>query len=282
MNETNLSQSVFDRTEIKQRLTQTYSGPSNWDRVQEYEKAMQWHTAHPKRGSHAASTALELPRGRLRTWFDGGKPDAQHAIDTAESHGWVDSPPGDQAFEGLSVLHAWILAGGSISKGVYTPSLAIGASDPADLARKAFRAVGIPSQSVNDASTNRAQELRPRGEGRSHLGRFLHGVLGAPVGEKTTVGSEPLQYLDSVPCTTLLRWCQTYVTLRGTSVELAQAKNMVRLGEKRTQRYQEELAKLFRSVVGEDAQITVTQRAILLGGDTLTTLDQVPTLPNFC
>ena len=268
--------------EAKQRIAQTYSGPSNWDRVQEYEKAMRWHNAYPKRGSQAASTALELPRGRLRTWVSGGKPDAVHAIDTAESYGWIGSTPGDPIFEALSVLHAWVLAGGSISKEVYTPSLAIGASDPTDLAREAFRDVGIPPQSVNDASTNRAQELRPKGSGQTHLGRFLHGVLGAPVGEKTTVGSEPLQYLDSVPCTTLLRWCQTYVTLRGSSVDLTQEKHMMRLGEKRTRRYREALAKIFRSVVGEDAQITVTQRAILLGGDTLTTLDQVPTLPSSC
>ncbi len=237
---------------------------------------------YPQRGSQAASTALELPRGRLRTWFNGGKPDAVYAIDTAESHGWIDSTPGEPTFEGLSILHAWVLAGGSISKETYTPSLAIGASDPADLAREAFRAVGIPSQSVNDASQDRAQELRPKGPGQTHLGRFLYGVLGAPVGEKTTIGNEPLQYLGSVPQETLCRWCQTYVTLRGTSVELAQAKNMVRLGEKRTRRYRKALAKLLRSVVGEDAQITVTQRAILLAGDSLTTLDQVPTLPSSC
>jgi hypothetical protein len=280
MNETDLSQPLFDRTEIKQRVTQTYSGPSNWDRVQEYEKAMRWHTAHPKRGSQAASTALELPRGRLRRWFDGGKPDAGHAIDTAESHGWIDSTPGEPTFEGLSVLHAWVLAGGAISKETYTPSLAIGASDPADLAHEAFRAVGISSQSVNDASTDRTQELRPKGPGQTHLGRFLYGVLGAPVGEKTTVGSEPLQFLDSVPQTTLLRWCQTYVSLRGTSIELARGERMVRLSEKRTRRYQEALADLFRSAVGGDAQITVTQRATLLRGEALTMLDQVPTLPD--
>jgi hypothetical protein len=280
MNERDLSPPVSDRTEIKQRLTQTYSGPSNWDRVQEYEKAMRWHTAHPKRGSQAASTALELPRGRLRTWFNGGKPDAARAISTAESYNWIDTYPGEPTFEGLAILHAWVLAGGSISKDTFTPSLAVGPSDPGELAHNALRLVGLPSETVNKDSKDRATEIRPSGEGRSHLGRFLHGVLGAPIGEKTEMGSETLQYLDSVPPTTLLRWCQTYVSLRGTSIELAQGERMVWLGEKRTRRYQEALADLFRSAVGGGAQITVIQRATLLRGEALTMLDQVPTLPD--
>lgn len=273
-------QPVFDRAELKRLIVQTYSGPSNWEQIREYEEAMRWHTAHPKQGSHAASTALELPRSRLRVWFDGGKPDAAHAIDTAESHGWLKAAPGDPVFEGLAVLHAWILAGGCLSKETFALSLAVGPSDPAELACEAFRAVGIPSQSVNEASTDRAQEIRPKGPGRTHLGRFLSGVFGAPVGEKTRIGAAPLEYLEAVPQMTLLRWCQTYVTLRGTSIDLAQGERTVRLGEKRTQEYREALAELFGDVVGEDAYITVTQRATLLGEDTLTMLDQVPTLPD--
>lgn len=260
------------------RLAETYK--NGWDRVREYQAAMRWHTAHPQQGSYAASRALELPRGRLRGWFDGGKPDAVRAIRTAESHGWLDATPGEPTFEGLSVLHAWILAGGSISTDTFVPSLAIGPSDPVELAREALTAVGIPSQSVNGTSAKRAREIRPKGQGGSHLGRFLSGVLGAPVGGKTRIGAEPLQYLGSVPQMTLLRWCQTYITLRGTSIELARDGRTVRLGEKRSQEYRDALAALFRQIVGGDARITVTQRATFLGEETVTMLDQTPMLPD--
>ena len=268
------SRSLADR---RQRLTETYK--NGWDRVQEYEAAMRWHAAHPQQRSHAASRTLELPRGRLRGWFDGGKPDAVRAIETAESHGWLDAVPGDPVFEGLSVLHAWVLAGGSTSTDAFVPSFAVGPSDPAPLAREALTTVGIPSQSVNGTSTKRAREIRPKGRGGSHLGRFLYGVLRAPIGGKTRIGAAPLQYLDSVPQMTLLRWCQTYITLRGTSIGAAQDAPTVRLGEKRSQEYREALAALFRAVVGEDADLTVTRRATLLGEDTVTMLYQVPTLP---
>jgi hypothetical protein len=56
-----------------------------------------------------------MPRGRLRTWFDGGKPDPAHAIDTAETNGWLDAQPGERTFEALALLHAWVLAGGGIA-----------------------------------------------------------------------------------------------------------------------------------------------------------------------
>ena len=262
----------------RERLAETYK--NGWGRVQEYEEAMRWRAAHPQQGSYAASRALELPRGRLRGWFDGAKPDAVRAIETGESHGWVDAVPGEPTFEGLSILHAWILAGGSISSDTFVPSFAIGPSDPVELVRAALSAVGIPSQSVDRTSEKRAREIRPKGRGGSHLGRFLHGVLCAPVGGKTRMGAAPLQYLDAVPQMTLLRWCQTYISLRGTSIGAAQNGPTVRLGEKRSREYQEALAALFRGVVGADADLTVTQRATLLGESTVTMLDHVPTLPD--
>ena len=78
---------------------------------------------------------------------------------------------------------------------------------------------------------------------------------------------------------TLLRWCRTYTTLRGTPIELVQNKRMVRLGEKRSQAYRNALSALFRDVVDDGTQITVKRRSIVLRDDAVDTLDQVPTLP---
>lgn len=267
-------------TELKQRIAQTYSGSDNWSRVQQYKKAIRWRTKHPKQGSYAASTALGLPRGRLRTWFDGGKPDPFYAIDTADSRGWIDTVPGERTFEGLSVIHAWVLAGGSIATSSFVPSLAIGTKDPVELAHEAFDAVGVTHQSVNESTSKRAHEIRPKGQGGSHLGRFLHGVLGAPIGGKTQIGADTLEFLESVPRTTLLRWCQTYVTLRGASLDSNRKKRTVRLGEQRSQEYRRALASLLRKAVNEDAHVTVTRRATFIGADTPDILDVVPSLPS--
>lgn len=279
MTDDSADRTPFPPSESKRRLARTYAD-SGWDGVREYDAAMRWHAAHPQQGSYVASRALDLPRGRLRAWFDGAKPEAVRAIDTAESRGWLDATPGDLTFEGLSVLHAWILAGGSIAQDTFVPSLAVGPADPGGLARDAFAATGIRSRRVNESTAERATEIRPDGPGRSHLGRFLHGVLGAPVGDKTQVGAEPLAYLASVPKMTLLRWCQTYVTLRGSAVELARGGRTVRLGERRSREYRRALADRLRAVVGDDAHVTVTDYATVLGADTLGMLDVAPALPS--
>ncbi|MFB6250345.1 MAG: hypothetical protein ABEI27_01440, partial [Halobellus sp.] len=144
-------------------------------RVDEYERVMRWRAAHTEGGAYAASRALGLPRGRIRPWFEGAKPHAKRAIETAGRHGWLDTEPGDTTFEGLVVLHAWLLAGGSIAAETFAPSCAIGADDPEDLVRTAFDTVGVPSRVVNGGSRDRTVERRPSGPGGSHLGRFLPG-----------------------------------------------------------------------------------------------------------
>jgi hypothetical protein len=70
------------------------------------------------------------------------------------------------------------------------------------------------------------------------------------------------------------------VTLRGSAVELAQGGRTVRLGEQRSREYRRALADRLRAVVGDDAHVTVTDYATVLGADTLGMLDVVPSLPS--
>ena len=62
-----------------------------WARVQEYRRVQSFCAEHPEKGSHVVSTALELPRSRIRPWVDGdAKPDPVRAIDSARDRGWLD------------------------------------------------------------------------------------------------------------------------------------------------------------------------------------------------
>lgn len=98
---------LSDRTYRAQALARTYGGDRDgWERLTEYQRVLEWRGTHPQKGSQAAASALDLPRGRIRPWFDGAKPDPVHAVDTAEANGWLDAQPSDRVFEALSVLSA--------------------------------------------------------------------------------------------------------------------------------------------------------------------------------
>ena len=271
-------QRLGSRTERARRLAETYDGASGWERVDEYERVMRWRAAHTEGGAYAASRALGLPRGRIRPWFDGAKPHAQRAIETAARHGWLDAEPGSRAFEGLVVLHAWLLASGSIASETFVPSCVIGTDDPEGLLRAAFDAVGVPSRIVSGESDGRTAERRPSGSGGSHLGRFLAGVLGAPVGSKVGVSPAAVQWLESAPRSTRIRWSQTYTVRRGRSLEARPDGFAVRLGGRCDAAYREAVLAVFGSVV-DDAELTATADAVLLGPKAARCLRRVPTLP---
>jgi len=275
--------SLPDRTDRAHTLANSYAtheARDGWTRVQEYQRAMAWKGEHPDSGSSAASTALELPRSRIRAWFDGAKPDPAHAVATAEAHGWLDCQPGERTFEALALLHAWILAGGSISREVFVPHLSVGPDDPASLAHELFAAVGIDTALVNGDTDERATEVRPAGAGRSHLGRYLHAVMRAPVGAKNEQRDVPIPaWLTDSPSSTRRRWSQLYVTLRATAIDADRHGYARQLAEARSLAYRQGLAGVFRSVVADEATITVGSRALLLRASAADQLDQVPTLP---
>lgn len=71
-----------------QALARSYGGDRDgWERVVEYQRVMAWQGEHPQKGSQAAATALNLPRGRVRPWLDDTMPDAMRVINIAQSRG---------------------------------------------------------------------------------------------------------------------------------------------------------------------------------------------------
>jgi hypothetical protein len=271
---------IMDRRARAQALARTYGGDRDgWERVKEYQRVLEWRGEHPNRGSSAAASALDLPRGRIRPWFDGAKPDPVHAVDTAEQHGWLDARPGERTFEALSTLHAWIYAGGSIAQQTYVPIFAVGDEDPRDLAVAALRAVGLDATVERTEDPSRATEVRPAGDGQTQLGRFLHGVLGAPTGAKNERSAIDIPvWLSDAGASTRLRWARVYVVLRGTQIDDTRHGYARLLQEERSEAFRRDIGKLLAGLAPRGS-VTVGKRGIFLRPDAAREFDVVPALP---
>lgn len=272
---------LANRTDRAKALANTYVKIRNrtgWQRVQEYQRVLEYRGEHPNAGSQAVATALELPRSRIRPWFDGARPDPVYAIDTTETNGWLDTQPGDRTFEALSVLTAWVFAGGSIARESWVPLFVVGSSDPCGLAVEALETVGLSAHTERAHDPERATEIRPAESGGPHLGRYLHAVGGAPIGNKANRTDISLPtWLSTVSDSTRLRFARTYVSLRGTAMNERHG-YVQQLREERTQTFINSLSDLFQSLT-PPGTVTTGQKIIRLRPAAARELDVVPSLP---
>ena len=271
---------LSDRTPRAEALANTYTtidGRTGWARVQQYQRVLEYRGDHPEAGSQAVATALDLPRSRIRPWFSGAKPDPVHAIQTAEANDWLDTRPGERTFEALSVLTAWLFAGGSLGAAQFVPLFAVGDDDPRGLGESALQAVGTGAQCHRADSDARATELQPA-KTASHLGRFLHAVMGAPLGQKAEQPALALPgWLETVGASTQLRWARTYVTVRGTAADPAHGYDC-QLREARPQSYLAGLGRLFQSLAPPET-VTTGSQTVRLRPAATRELNTVPDLP---
>jgi hypothetical protein len=232
------------RTRRERALAGTY-GPEVWSRVDQYREVQEYLADHPERGSTAVATALELSRNRIREWVDGdGRPDAVRAIRKAKALEWFDATPGDPRFEALAVCHAWIYAGGGIAEKNYRPTFTIQESDPEWLLTEALDTLGVEYHRYREGVDSRGTEIVPADHG-ALLGRFLVGVLDAPLGAKNEYRPTGVPtWLQRAPRETKRRWARIYVTVRGVD-----RNGDVQLTEQRDTNYRQSLVEFLRSVV---------------------------------
>ena len=210
-----------------------------------------------------------VPAHRGGRWLRGETPVVVQAINTAARHDWLQSQPGDPTFEALAVLHAWTLAGGSISSD-WPLSIYVGKTDPRDLAETALATAGVRTQ-VRENPASESVELRPARDG-TVLARVLH-TFGSPVGDKQQSPPTLPAWLAVVPRATQLRWARTYVSVRGSQ----SSTNTRRLREDRPAAYHEALAGFFADLSG--GTVSVIDRGIELHHTATDLLDAVPTIP---
>ncbi len=226
-------------------IAATYNTPGYadpMDAVADFEQyRREWGSS--ELGSSAVATRMELPRGRIRSWQDGAKPDVVRGIETAREHGWLECAVDSETFRALNRLVAAVYSGGSISADTFVPAF----SAPDDLVESQLQddleTIGAGYQVALSNSGN-VEELRPA-TSRSVLGRVLV-ALGAPAGEKTTLDRLPAYlYGDSSTSDIRSDFVRVYVANRAVSRE---NRDFLQIREERSDRYLDSVAALIRDV----------------------------------
>lgn len=228
-------------------LARTYDSRAyadTWDAVEDYRRVIDYHRRHPSKGSSAIASALDLPRGRVRPWLDGSKPDSVRGIEVARGHGWLECGFDDPEFSGLNALVANVFSGGSIAEEYYQPSFALNHRGEDSHVIDALELADVDYRVVDDRD-GRADEARPSEDG-SVLGRVL-AVLGAPIGPKADQHLSLPAYLDDAPSD--VRETFVYVYLENRAVE-HEEKATLTIREERNREYLASLTSLIDSVAG--------------------------------
>lgn len=267
----------MDRRERK--LARTYGQDRDgWERVREFRRVREFVDGRPDVGSGVVAARLDLPRGRVRPWVEGeSRPDPVRAVQRAWDLDWLEAGPGDPVFEALAVCHAWIFAGGSIAVENYRPTFAVGGSDPEESLLEAIQTLGLEYRRYRSDVDRRATEIAPT-ENAVLLGRFLAGVLDAPIGPKDDEGGLELPlWLSTSPIETRRRWARSYVTVRGH--ERTDRGGAVQLVERRPDGFRQALSELFADLVDcPESVILSGDRTVYLHPPAAEHLHAAPTL----
>lgn len=236
-------------------LARTYNNPvydDSWASVEDYYDAMAFTDEYQNPSATAVARELDLPRRRIRGWFDGSRPDAVRGLEAARQHGWLPVEPGDPVFRGLNVLVAWNLSGGSITKGTFVPQWTVNADDDRAILDRAAELANTILDTTRAVSAAKTTELRPARDA-SVLGRVLY-VLGVPAGPKNAEQPDGVpDYLEDASEQIRREFVQTYVHTRG---QVRDDSSGIQLTEERSAGYRESLAALFEAVTGEAVSVS--------------------------
>jgi hypothetical protein len=241
-----LLENPTDTAAAKRALVRTYNPPAYadpWDCVEDFERVQQAAAKHPNKGSAALASVVELPRGRIRPWLDGARPDCYRGLQTALSNGWLIEE-WDRRGRALNCLAAWLLSSGSIDD----HSVATWIADT-DAEREALEhyadAAGIELVRTRD-DDDRPDEYRPA-EDASVLGRVLSTWTGLQ-GDKDRTVRFP-RYVRFAPDEIARDFCRVYVAQRGTERE--RGREFVQIMAIRSEAFREDLLAQLRRVVDE-------------------------------
>jgi hypothetical protein len=237
-------------------LARTYSPPAyanGWECVQDYRTAMRHVERHPNDNSTAVARALGLPRGRVRPWLDGQRPDAARAIAVARENGWLDPDPDDTTFRGLNACVAWCLSGGSVGATNYVPRFVLRDEDDRTRLQRIAAATGIELTPLREpeTATDRPAEYKPAEHG-CVLGRVL-ALLGVPVGFQRSKEETVLpEYLYRVP--QLFEYEFGRIVVRNNEALTATEPTVICRG--RAESFRDDVAALLERVTGTDTDVT--------------------------
>lgn len=184
----------------------------SWQPIEQYQDVQQYHERYPEKGSTAVSNALELPRGRVHGWLEGGKPDQVKGLEFGRKHGWFGQGWNSDVGRAFNILVAAAFAGGTIGDRDLTPRFTLGKGYENEIVAAIERLTG-ESKVVEDSRYPGTQEVIPV-SGQMPLGRALV-ALGAPRGAKNSDSEMALpSYLDRGPEQIRENFIRLYIQFR--------------------------------------------------------------------
>ncbi|WP_265109621.1 hypothetical protein [Halosolutus halophilus] len=247
-----------------QDLARTYDGgvyDDAWMAVREYRDVIRYQTENPDKGYTAIANALDLPKGRVRSWTDGKTPNVVAGIETARDRGWIDVGYEDDAFLALNALVAGIFSGGSIIRTNWIPKWTLNEQGYHSYIVDALELADVGYTTHEEADENSGPTIRPADDG-AILGRVLC-VLGAPIGKKSELDDITLPwYLDDAPTDVREMFVHSYIANRGYG---DRESARIQIIEDRSQSYRKSLAALLEDVAG--APVTLGDRSITISAD---------------
>lgn len=223
---------------IEEDLAETYSSP--YEFVKQYKEAMDIHRKTGLKSSAISSRLEGVPRGRIRTWIEGGKPDILRGIEKARDCGWLDLDYDDEEFRSLNKLVAWVFSGGSISEENYTPIFSVESPKKQNEIEKIFEELDVDFEIIYRDGRGTEAKLK---EGVI-LGRTLS-ALGAPTGNKAEKNLSLPVYLDNALYQVKRDFAYIYLLNRGQDRGSERGRG-VGIAEKRSDEYLGEIADLLR------------------------------------
>jgi hypothetical protein len=263
-----------DAASLSEAFIETYGTSSTEDSVtlvEQYEQVREYTAEHPNQGSSAVASALELPRGRIRSWVDGdGRPDAARGVDRLTARGWLHLAWEDFSLRALAVLVAWTIAGGHIPRDRWLPAWSVAAGTEPEL-RAAGWELGISWQRRHVDDDGSGTEWLVDRDG-SVLGRLL-GILGAPVNREGPALPGWLMH-EACPRGIRVDVARVLVRQRGTRIDSSSWPVQVRATDRRAA-----IRRLFESVLDGEANVRESGEHLLrLDTDAVASLGQAPTL----
>lgn len=268
-----MSQQVISPSDLANTYSvQIYRGSyeNGWDCVTDYQRVMQYHQNNPEKSPYQTHQELDVPRKRVRGWFEGSVPNPVRAVNLGEENEWFDATWDSEIGRAFNVLVTWIYASGSIGSKDFVPHFVIDTDELGLFVQTALGFVGYGATVKREDDPNRATEVLPSGDKKGVLGRALS-VIGAPVGPKASAADITLPpYLDSAPDSIRCEFVENYVGLRGSK---SKNREGIEVRESRPQRYHQQLAELIEAVTGGTATHLVSEDGLWLPAKTVSNLD---------
>jgi hypothetical protein len=244
-----------DTAAAKRALVRTYSPPAYadpWDCIEDFERVQRETAKHPNKGSAALASVVELPRGRIRPWLDGSRPDCYRGLQTALSNGWL-LEQWNRHGRALNCLAAWTLSSGGINNH-WVPQWVADTDAEREALERYAAAVGVsvtqtrPDDTTTPDGTRRAAEYRPD-EDASVLGRVLATWTGLQ-GDKDRTVRFP-RYVRFAPEEVARDFCRVYVAQRGIERGGDRREPFRQVSATRSEAFREDLLAQLRRVVDD-------------------------------